>query len=53
MLIRCFSFFSLRIIFQDPFERLLAAQSILEDMPLISCDSILDSYGVTRYWDAP
>lgn len=38
---------------KDPFDRLLVAQSLIEAMPLISADTILDSYGVTRYWEVP
>jgi len=35
---------------KDPFDRVLAAQAILEGLTLISCDNIFDSYGVTRLW---
>lgn len=35
---------------KDPFDRLLAAQSLLEGMPIVSVDSQLDSYGVNRLW---
>lgn len=35
---------------KDPFDRLLAAQSLLEDMPMVSIDAQLDAYGVTRIW---
>jgi PIN domain nuclease of toxin-antitoxin system len=35
---------------RDPFDRLLIAQSQLEEMPLISIDSIFDAYGVNRLW---
>ena len=38
---------------KDPFDRLLVSQCLLEDMTLISGDTILDSYGVNRLWDAP
>jgi PIN domain nuclease of toxin-antitoxin system len=36
---------------RDPFDRLLAAQSIVEAVPLISVDAIFDSYGVQRIWN--
>jgi PIN domain nuclease of toxin-antitoxin system len=36
---------------RDPFDRLLAAQSIVEAAPLISIDAIFDSYGVQRIWN--
>jgi PIN domain nuclease of toxin-antitoxin system len=35
---------------KDPFDRLLAAQSLLETMPLLSADAQFDAYGVTRHW---
>jgi PIN domain nuclease of toxin-antitoxin system len=35
---------------RDPFDRLLAAQSLTEAVPLISSDTIFDSYGVVRLW---
>ncbi len=35
---------------RDPFDRLLAAQSIAENFPLISIDGKLDAYGVSRIW---
>ena len=35
---------------RDPFDRLLVAQSQVEGMPVISIDSIFDTYGVTRLW---
>ncbi len=35
---------------KDPFDRLLAAQCLLEGMPLVSVDAQFDPYGVTRLW---
>lgn len=35
---------------KDPFDRLLAAQAMLEGIPIISKDPILESFGVTRIW---
>ena len=35
---------------RDPFDRLLAAQSLAGKIPLISADSLFDRYGVTRIW---
>lgn len=35
---------------KDPFDRLLAAQAIIEGIPIISNDPIFDSYGVQRLW---
>lgn len=33
---------------RDPFDRLLAAQALVEAIPLVSGDAALDAYGVTR-----
>ncbi len=35
---------------KDPFDRLLVAQALAEDMALISNDAHLDHYGVERIW---
>ncbi len=35
---------------KDPFDRMLAAQAIHEDMALISNDEQLDAYSVRREW---
>lgn len=35
---------------KDPFDRLLVAQAQVEDVPIVSSDAILDSYGITRLW---
>lgn len=35
---------------KDPFDRLLAAQAIVADLPVISNDARLEAYGVTRHW---
>jgi PIN domain nuclease of toxin-antitoxin system len=35
---------------RDPFDRLLAAQSLELDIPLISRDTVFDQYGVKRIW---
>ena len=35
---------------RDPFDRLLAAQALIEDIGIVSSDSVLDAYGVTRIW---
>lgn len=34
----------------DPFDRMLAAQSIHEEMPILSNDAQLDLFGVRRVW---
>jgi PIN domain nuclease of toxin-antitoxin system len=35
---------------RDPFDRLIVAQALVEEMPIISVDLALDAYGVTRIW---
>jgi PIN domain nuclease of toxin-antitoxin system len=35
---------------RDPFDRLLAAQALVEKVSLVSADAIFDQYGVTRIW---
>jgi PIN domain nuclease of toxin-antitoxin system len=35
---------------RDPFDRLLIAQALTENSPLVSTDSAFDQYGVQRLW---
>jgi PIN domain nuclease of toxin-antitoxin system len=35
---------------RDPFDRMLVAQAIVEQIPIISADTVLDQYPVTRIW---
>jgi PIN domain nuclease of toxin-antitoxin system len=35
---------------RDPWDRVLAAQALGEDMSLVSNDAVFDAYGVTRVW---
>ena len=35
---------------RDPFDRLIVAQSIVEDIPVISRDTALDIYSIRRHW---
>ena len=35
----------------DPFDRLLIAQAQIERMPIVSVDSVFDSYDVTVVWE--
>ena len=35
---------------RDPFDRILVAQSLIENVPVISNDAALDSYGMKRLW---
>ena len=38
------------LIHRDPFDRLLAAQALVEDLTLVSADAALDVFGVKRLW---
>jgi PIN domain nuclease of toxin-antitoxin system len=35
---------------RDPFDRMLAAQALASDLPILSTDSRLDTFGVRRIW---
>jgi PIN domain nuclease of toxin-antitoxin system len=35
---------------KDPFDRLLVAQALVENVPLVSNDPALDAYGIKRIW---
>jgi len=35
---------------RDPFDRLLIAQAIVDDIPILSYDAIFDNYPVQRVW---
>jgi PIN domain nuclease of toxin-antitoxin system len=35
---------------KDPFDRLLVAQALAENIPIVSNDRALDGYGLTRIW---
>ncbi len=35
---------------RDPFDRLIVAQSVVENLPIISTDAVLDRYSVNRLW---
>ena len=40
----------LPLVHRDPFDRLLAAQSLVEDLPIITNDRTFDAYHVQRVW---
>ncbi|HDN79958.1 MAG: type II toxin-antitoxin system VapC family toxin [Chloroflexi bacterium] len=42
--------YTLPLIHRDPFDRILIAQSQLEDMPLITADSVIERYPVKVIW---
>ncbi len=35
---------------RDPFDRMLIAQAHLEDVPIVSNETVFDAYGVNRIW---
>jgi PIN domain nuclease of toxin-antitoxin system len=35
---------------RDPFDRLLSAQALLLELPILSADRLFDQYGVQRLW---
>jgi PIN domain nuclease of toxin-antitoxin system len=35
---------------RDPFDRVLIAQALLEDIPIVSNERVFDAYGVKRIW---
>ena len=35
---------------KDPFDRMLAAQSLIEDMPLVTVDAVFGQFGVHCIW---
>ncbi len=35
---------------RDPFDRLIIAQSLVEDIPVVSSDEVIDRYGAERIW---
>ena len=41
---------SLRSDHRDPFDRMLAAQSVIENVPVVSTDSALSDLGAERIW---
>jgi PIN domain nuclease of toxin-antitoxin system len=41
---------SLPLHHKDPFDRLIAATALVDQLPMVSVDAVLDLYGVTRIW---
>ena len=35
---------------RDPFDRIIIAQGLTENMPIVSSDKIFDNYGINRKW---
>jgi PIN domain nuclease of toxin-antitoxin system len=35
---------------RDPFDRMIAAQALVSDLPVLSTDTKLDSFGIRRIW---
>ena len=40
----------MNIAHKDPFDRLLIAQALSEDMVLVSNEAVFDGFGVRRIW---
>lgn len=38
---------------RDPFDRMLVAQSIVEDIPIVTGDTLIQGYAVKTRWDTP
>jgi PIN domain nuclease of toxin-antitoxin system len=38
---------------RDPFDRMLAAQAIHENLTIVSADEVFNRYGVERLWQPP
>lgn len=41
---------TLPLLHRDPFDRMLVAQALSENCPLVSNDTRLDAYGIRRIW---
>jgi PIN domain nuclease of toxin-antitoxin system len=41
---------SLPLHHRDPFDRLIIAQSMVEQIPILSVDAIFDAYAIARLW---
>jgi len=35
---------------KDPFDRMISAQALLENLTLVSTDTALDDFGISRFW---
>lgn len=35
---------------RDPFDRMLAAQALARELPVVSVDPVFDRFGVARLW---
>jgi PIN domain nuclease of toxin-antitoxin system len=35
---------------RDPFDRLIVAQALVDDLPVVGRDAALDAYGIQRIW---
>ena len=35
---------------RDPFDRMLIAQALTEDLPLVTNETVFDAYGIRRIW---
>ena len=35
---------------RDPFDQLIIAQALVEELPIIGVDTVFDAYGISREW---
>ena len=45
-----FALQSLPDLHRDPFDRIMIAQTMVENLPFVSCDVVLDGYSIQRLW---
>lgn len=45
-----FALQSLPDLHRDPFDQIMVAQAIVENLPFVSSDSVLDGYSIQRLW---
>ncbi len=46
----CHQIIALPFHHRDPFDRIIIAQALVEDVPLVSVDTAFDAYGINRLW---
>lgn len=46
----CHQVISLPFHHRDPFDRMIIAQAMIEDMPIVSIDTAFDAYPIHRLW---
>jgi PIN domain nuclease of toxin-antitoxin system len=46
----CYAIRDLAPIHGDPFDRMIAAQALRRELPVVSADPVFDAYGCERIW---